>query len=92
MPSEEKKVPRPVLATSVWDESRCKEYELLCRLLREASAINRGSNCLERIAKVIQIAEELHKSDLRSCRPSFESFLLDRILVDRFGPDYKEQR
>ncbi len=95
MPSEEKKEPRPVLATSVWDEYRCKEYELLCRLLNEVTLIDRGSNCLERIASCITLAEQLRDTDWNSgdsVRPSFVSFLQDRILVDRFGPDYKDQR
>ena len=63
MPGEEKKEPRPVLCTSVWDESRCKEYELLCRLLNELTLIDRGSSCLQRIRSCIEMSERLNNTD-----------------------------
>ena len=79
-------VQRQVRPGALWDAGRCKELEKLQDLLHEVSAINKGSNCLGRIANCIALAEMLTKFDLDSGRSSFEQFLRDRAIEDRFGP------
>lgn len=65
---------------AVWDEGRCEELGKLQDLLHEVVAINKGSNCLGRIASCIALAESLTKMDFDSRRSSFKQFLLERAI------------
>lgn len=66
-----------------WTEDRCKELDELGTLLREVSSINHGSNCLERIARCIALAEKLSRDDLFKCRDSLHNFLRGLAIEDR---------
>lgn len=58
-----------------WDDSRWEELELLRTLLFEVSKINSATNCLDRIAKCVEMAERLNSwSKDRRCA-SFFAFL-----------------
>lgn len=66
-----------------WDDSRCDELDQLAQLVREVSNINRGSHCLDRIARCIARAEALDKTDYDSGRGSFLRFLAEVAVSDR---------
>ena len=66
-----------------WDDSRCDELESFGLLLYEVSMINNGSHCLERIARCIELARGLQRSDLGIEHPSFRGFLNSLALADR---------
>ena len=71
-----------------WTYSRCRELEDLGTLLREVATINHGSNCLERIARCIALAESLIYDDLVECRESLHTFLRGLAIADRsMGPE-----
>lgn len=70
---------------TVWDESRCDEFEMLERLLNEVSMIDNGSGCVGRILKCIEMAKQLNKCDLNTGRPSFARFIHGIAIEDRFG-------
>ncbi|MFO0467621.1 MAG: hypothetical protein ACK5ZS_01540 [bacterium] len=66
-----------------WTDDRVEELEDLGTLLREAAAINHGSNCLERIQRVIALADALNREDFpRGCE-SLHSFLRRLAIADR---------
>lgn len=46
----------------VWTEERVKQFGMLESLLRDAAMIDRGSNCMSRINRVICYAEELNRN------------------------------
>lgn len=56
---------------------RLEEMEELRTLLREVSAINNGSHCLERIKKCIGIADKLQECDRKAGVKSFVDFISD---------------
>jgi hypothetical protein len=60
----------------MWPTKRRKEIGLVQELLKEASMINNGNHCLERIRKVIKLAKRLDKVDLRKGEPSFTQWLI----------------
>lgn len=70
---------------AVWDETRCEELSVLERLIREVSAINNGNRCLERIGECIALAEKLSRTDYENSHKSFQQFLNDLAIEDRFG-------
>lgn len=74
---------------AVWDESRCKEYEMLETLLSEVSSLNRGNHVIERMQKCIDIAERLNSTNLDSGRMCFRGFLHRQIIKDRFPDENK---
>jgi hypothetical protein len=76
---------RRVRPGAVWDSMRCTELERLQELLHEVTAINKGSDCLGRIARCIEIAELLNRPKLGD-RTSFKQFLRGLAIEDRFGP------
>lgn len=76
---------------AVWDESRCKELQMLDELLREVSALNRGSGFIQCVQRSIELAEKLSKFDANSGRPSFKQFLTHVCVNDRF-PDQQKTR
>ncbi len=67
----------------LWTNDRCKELEALRSLLCEVSTINRGSGCIERIQKCIELADRLQQFDLDSGRESFWYFLHAQAIADR---------
>ena len=68
-----------------WTDDRCAELDALVSLIREASAINNGSNCLQRISKCIDLAESLNKTDFATGRAGFIRWLEELAIKDRFG-------
>lgn len=68
-----------------WTDDRCAELDALSTLLREVSTIDRGSGCLQRIAKCIDLAESLSKTDFATARPGFSRWLEELAVKDRFG-------
>jgi hypothetical protein len=72
-----------------WDNARCIELERLQELLTTVASINNGSNVLGNLARCIEIAELLHRFDLGSGRASFNQFLRDLAIDDRFGAAQK---
>lgn len=66
-----------------WTDDRCAELEIFQTLLREAASINSGSHCLERIARVIDLAARLDASDYKFCRSSFRQFLIELAIAER---------
>lgn len=66
----------------MWTDDRCAELEQLRQLLRDVSAINNGSHCLERIARCIEIADALQQTDFTG-RRSFYGFVEDLAIADR---------
>ena len=79
-------VERQVRPGALWNEIRCAELDKLQDLLREVATINKGSNCLGRIARCIELAAFLIQPEIDSGRPSFKQFLQERAIEDRFGP------
>lgn len=61
-----------------WSQDRLRELAVLDHLLREASSINDGNHCLERIASVIKDAKALMDSNLFDGRRSFMQFLIQQ--------------
>jgi len=59
-----------------WSKSRVRELRELQILLREASGINQGNCCLERIRECIRLAKKLNVSSLSTPRKSFLQFLI----------------
>jgi hypothetical protein len=86
VPAVGAQVERGVRPGALWDNERCIELRRLEDLLNEVSAINSGSNCLGRIAKCIELADRLNRTELGCGRQSFKHFLQDRAIEDRFGP------
>lgn len=74
-----------------WTQDRTNELELFRQLLIEAQSINRGSHVLERLRKVIDLAETLDHVDIGKGRDSFYNFLRDLCIEDRFPPDAAPQ-
>jgi hypothetical protein len=70
-------------APVTWTDDRCNELELLGQLLREVSSINHANNCLERIARCIELAEKLGRDDFFTCRDSMLTFLRGLAIADR---------
>lgn len=66
-----------------WPEDRRKELAALQTLLNEASSINSGSHCLERISKCIGIAEALLLSDISTGRQSFMQWLIGQAAAPK---------
>lgn len=69
---------------AIWDDERVTQLELLDRLLKEVSAIDRANNCLARIEKCIELADALIQTDYRGRKGSFLGFLNDICIKDRF--------
>jgi hypothetical protein len=59
----------------IWTKHRIKQLEQLKQLIYEASAINKGNMVIERMKKVIGLAEALGSSDRLRARASFIRFL-----------------
>ena len=64
-------------------EDRVKEFEMLRELVREVQNINNASNIISRLARCIELAETLSKTDYRTSRESFMSFLLDKLFKQK---------
>jgi hypothetical protein len=69
--------------TRIWTDDRIAELEDFERLLREARAINSSNNCLERIARCIDLADDLSLTNSATHRPSFREFLRDISIADQ---------
>ena len=67
----------------VWTDDRCVELDALSELLREVSAINHGSNCLERILRCIDLAEKLSRDAISENRDSLLTFLRGLAIAER---------
>lgn len=69
-------------ASPHWDEGRHDDLKALQRLIREVGSINTGSHCLERIARCIELAETLDRSDYRTGRMTFLNFLTELAIAE----------
>lgn len=61
--------------TEPWPKDRIDDLIALRVLIREVGTINNGSHCLQRIARCIELAEALDKTDYLTGRESFITFL-----------------
>jgi hypothetical protein len=66
-----------------WTDSRVAELDALQTLLREVSMLNKGTSFIERATKCIAIADDLLRSGLSDCRPSFAHFLMYEAIKSR---------
>jgi hypothetical protein len=66
-----------------WTDSRAAELDALHTLLREVSMLNKSTSFIERATKCIAIADDLLRSDLSDCRPSFSHFLMSEAIKSR---------
>jgi hypothetical protein len=66
-----------------WTDERCCELAELQQLVSVAGSMNRGSNVVEKIKLLEELAAKLQMSDLRNGRGSFMSFLNDLAIADR---------
>lgn len=69
-----------------WPKDRRTELAQLQQLLNEATLINNGSRCLERIRTVIELSEKLTETDLKNGRQSFMGFLISEAVDNQSGP------
>jgi hypothetical protein len=76
--------------TIVWDKRTLDGLELFLELLRLAASINNGNCVLERLARMIDLAEQLDKTDHTGRRPSFKAVLVrsanDAVRMAAGGP------
>ena len=68
-----------------WDDKRCAELGQFERLLHEVLSINKGGQCLERIARCIELAGPLNNFDYKGERMTFRQFLNDLAIADRLA-------
>jgi hypothetical protein len=61
-----------------WDKKRNGQLADLRNMLWEAESLNRGSNFLEHVQKVINIAKALTSADISNGELSFISFLIEQ--------------
>lgn len=73
-------------AEKVWTEDRWKQLEDLELLLRECEGINNSNLVIERLQRIISLAESLRKSDLRARQQSFINFLKGMAIEDAAAP------
>lgn len=66
-----------------WTKSRCKEIDLLRKLLLDISGINHGSNALGKLAACERIAARLTSNNIDQARSSFLQFLVECAAEDR---------
>lgn len=59
-----------------WPKDRLEQLYQLDELLRECETIDQANRVLERLHKIIRLATELNKNDLRNGEPSFFGFLI----------------
>lgn len=70
---------------AIWDDRRCAELKLLAELVREAGSLDSGNRVLWRIARCIEIAALLSRTDWDTGRRSLLQFLDELAIADRFG-------
>ena len=66
----------------MWNMKRRNDLERMKKLISLASGLNRGSNFLENVESIIEIAQSLEKVNLRSGEGSFLNFLSDESFSD----------
>lgn len=66
-----------------WTNDRVKEYQELKHLIWTIESLDRGSNFLENVAKCIETAKALERTDFSVPRLSFLDFLRELIVEDR---------
>lgn len=66
-----------------WTDDRCGELRMLEVLLAECVALDRATSVIERMQKIIAIAEKLTATDFARPRDSFRDFLRKLAIEDR---------
>ena len=70
---------------AVWDDSRISELDTLHRLLFEARGLNKSTGIIESLSRIATNAELLLQADFKKGRSSFNQFLREQCIEDRFG-------
>lgn len=66
---------REVTTKLIFTKDRIEEVQSLEKLLSTTSSLNNGNKFIEKVQAIIEIAEQLSKTDLRTPRDSFIEFL-----------------
>lgn len=66
----------------MWPEERRRELAELRDLIAQCKAINSANNILERLDRIIEVAEFLTATDLIEQRKSFLEFLVEEATRD----------
>jgi len=68
-----------------WTDKRCEELKDLQELVWTCRALNSGSHFIEKLTRVIELAEKLTKGDMGKAERCFPDFLTELAIKERGG-------